>query len=92
MAWWVLDSLLAGDGHAIFVQPKGQLRALHIFVEMNIQSVLSAYRHFVSKKKLIKFTMYLCFLTEKMEILSCKSGLKWPDGMKRLSHFSITII
>ena len=25
MAWWVLDSLLAGDGHAIFVQPKGQL-------------------------------------------------------------------
>lgn len=47
MAWWVLDSLLAGDGHAIFVQPKGQLRALHIFVEMNIQSVLSAHRHFV---------------------------------------------
>ena len=92
MAWWVLDFLLAGDGHAIFVQPKGQLRVLHIFVEMNIQSILSAHRHFVCKKRLINFTMYLCFLTDKTEILSYKSGLKWPDGIKRLSHFSIIII
>lgn len=68
MAWWVLDFLLAGDGHAILLQPKGQLRVLHVFVEMNIQSVLSAHRHFVRKKRLINFTMYLRFLTDKMEI------------------------
>lgn len=34
MAWQVLDLPLIGDGHAISVQPKGQLKVLSIFVEM----------------------------------------------------------
>lgn len=65
MAWQVLESPLAGDDHAISVQPKGQPEVLSIFVEMSIQSVLSAHEHFTLSAKKANKLYYIFVLLDR---------------------------
>ena len=65
MTWRVLDFPLAGDGHAISVQSKGQPKVLHIFIEISIQSVLSAHGHFTLSAKKANKPYYVFVLLDR---------------------------
>ena len=65
MAWQVVAPPLAGDDHAISVQPKVQPKVLSRFVEMSVRSVLSAHGHFALSAKKANKLYYIFVLLDR---------------------------